>query len=59
MAAAELSVAAVTAARGQKQELAFAVHESMRKFRKSYPQYSHPFYWAPFVFVGDGRKDLN
>jgi CHAT domain-containing protein len=59
MAAAELSVAAVTAARGQKQELAFALSEAMAKFRTSYPQYAHPFYWAPFVLVGDGRKDLN
>lgn len=59
MAAAELSVAAVTAAREEKQELAFALREAMGKFRASYPQYAHPFYWAPFVFVGDGRKDLH
>jgi CHAT domain-containing protein len=22
---------------------------------KAMPQYSHPFYWAPFVMIGDWR----
>lgn len=58
MAATELSLATVTAARDQELELAFALRDAMTKFRASYPQYAHPFYWAPFVFVGDGRKNL-
>lgn len=58
MAATELSVSTVTSARDGKQELALALRDAMRKFRATYPEYSHPFYWAPFVFVGDGRLTL-
>jgi len=58
MAAADLSVQTVSAARDQEQELAFALRASMMRFRINFPEYTHPFYWAPFVFVGDGRKNL-
>ncbi len=58
MAATELSVSTVTSAREGKQALALALRDAMRKFRATYPEYSHPFYWAPFVFVGDGRLTL-
>jgi hypothetical protein len=58
MAATELSVTTVKNAREGKQELAMALRDAMRTFRTTYPEYSHPFYWAPFVFVGDGRQTL-
>jgi CHAT domain-containing protein len=58
MAATELSVTTVKNARDGKQELAMALRDAMRTFRTTYPEYSHPFYWAPFVFVGDGRQSL-
>jgi CHAT domain-containing protein len=58
MAATELSVTTVKNAREGKQELAMALSDAMRTFRTTYPEYSHPFYWAPFVFVGDGRQTL-
>ena len=29
-----------------------AMQEAMRELREEYP---HPYYWAPFVLVGDGR----
>ena len=31
-----------------------AMQEAMRELREEYP---HPYYWAPFVLVGDGRRD--
>ena len=32
--------------------------EALRRaqaYIKSYPQYYHPFFWAPFVLIGDWR----
>ncbi len=32
----------------------YALREAQLELKKI-PQYSHPFYWAPFIMIGDWR----
>lgn len=59
LAATDLSVGVVQRAVDGRQPLATAVQDSMKDFRKQNPRLAHPFYWAPFVLVGDGATAVD
>jgi CHAT domain-containing protein len=60
-AAADLTVKTVTDSRNAHLSLARSLQKAMQDVRqegKADPLRAHPFYWAPFALIGDGRTTL-